>query len=324
MIDEGIKFEHCDLDANIWTNPGESGLDASGLDKATNGLDDDGNGYADDLHGWDFFHNDNSIYDPADGDNHGTHVTGTIGAKANNTADCSVEVDGGGGTVGVNWEVTIISGKFLGPGGGYLSDAVRAVEYFTTLKTKRGLNVVALNNSWGGGGYSQALHDAIIRAAKANILFIAAAGNDASNSDGRPSYPSGYNTTQGTTTEARASYDSVIAVAAIDRYGSLASFSNYGRTTVDLGAPGVEIWSTTASAMYAQYSGTSMAAPHVTAAAALYAAVYQVRNGAYPDGPTIRTALLQNTAKTGALNRKTATGGRLDISCVLSLTTCTR
>lgn len=301
VIDEGIKYDHCDLRDNVWTNP---------FDPANN-VDDDGNGLVDDIHGWDFYHNDNTVYDPGE-DNHGTHVSGTIGSAANNMA-CSVEPDGSGGSVGVNWNVTLISGKFLGPDGGYLEDAVRAVDYFTDLKARHGLNIVALNNSWGGGGYSQALHDAIIRAAKANILFIAAAGNDGRNNDAIPSYPSGYNTTRGTSTQSAASYDSVIAVAAIADNGSLASWSNWGRTTVDLGAPGVGIWSTTADAMYSQYSGTSMATPHVTGAAALYASVYPTATGAQ-----IRAALLDAATfqKTASLRYKAATNGRLDISCL--------
>lgn len=168
VIDEGIDLNHPDLAANIWTNP----LDLP------DGLDNDGNGYIDDVHGWDFFNNDSSIYDGTPGDNttdsHGTHVSGTIGALGGNAQ----------GVAGINWQVGIISGKFLGANGGTTADAVRAVDYFTDLKTRRAVNIVALNNSWGGGGYSQALHDAIIRAAKAQILFIAAAGNNGANNDG--------------------------------------------------------------------------------------------------------------------------------------------
>src|SRR5262249_48886988 len=151
IVDEGIQFSHPDLSANIWTNSGEIPGD---------GIDNDGDGYIDDIHGWDFYNNDNSIYDGTS-DDHGTHVTGTIGAAGGN----------GLGVAGVNWHVTYISAKFLGPNGGYTSDAVQAIDYMTYLKSKKGLNIVALNSSWGGGGYSQSLHDAIIRAAKADILF---------------------------------------------------------------------------------------------------------------------------------------------------------
>lgn len=307
VIDEGIRFDHGDLAANVWTNLGEIPDD---------GIDNDGDGYIDDVHGWDFYHHDATVYDVGE-DNHGTHVAGTIGARGSNTdwdGQCNC-----GGVVGVNWNVTLISAKFLGPDGGSLDDAVQAIDYFTMLKKTKGLNIVALNNSWTGGGDSQALHDAIIRAAKAGILFVAAAGNEGSNNDGVRSYPSGYSTLQGTSTESAASYESVIAVAAIDSNGALASFSNYGRTTVDLGAPGVGIWSTTASPSdwlnpYAQMSGTSMATPHVTGALALYASVYMA------SGPTsaiqarqMRTALLNTVIKTSSLNGRTVTNGRLNI-----------
>src|SRR5439155_20246401 len=160
----------------------------------------DGNGFVDDVHGWDFFEHNSSIYDGAPGnttlDSHGTHVSGTIGAIGGN----------GAGVVGVNWNVTIISTKFLGPNGGTTADAVSALNYLTDLKTRHGLNIVATNNSWGGGGYSQALHDAILRAAKAGILFVAAAGNGnafgvGQNNDTTPTYPSNYSTLVGTSTE---------------------------------------------------------------------------------------------------------------------------
>src|SRR5918992_6130168 len=144
VIDEGVMVNHPDLDANVWRNPNEV---------AGDGVDNDGNGYVDDLNGWDFAGNDSSVFDgnpPADytTDEHGTHVAGTIGAEGN-----------GAGVVGVNWDVSIVSGKFLGPNGGTTAAAIRAVDYMTALKN-RGVGIVATNNSWGGGGYSQGLHDA--------------------------------------------------------------------------------------------------------------------------------------------------------------------
>ncbi len=286
VIDEGIQFTHPDLEGQVWTNPHD----------ADDGLDNDGNGYVDDVHGWDFAGDDGSIYDGGTRgllDDHGTHVSGTIGAKANN----------GQGVVGVNWSTTLISGKFLGRRGGSLADAVKAVDYFTDLKTRHGLNIVATSNSWGGGGFSQALLDAIVRGAKANILFIAAAGNSGTDNDAEPSYPSSYDTSAG------AGYDSVIAVAAIDRTGALASFSQYGATSVDIGAPGVGVWSTTAFNGYSSYSGTSMATPHVTGGAALYASTH-----AGATAEQIKAAILGSAVPTPSLAGKTVTGGRLDVS----------
>ncbi len=238
IIDEGVDFTHPDLDANSWVNPFDP----------VDGVDNDGNGYVDDTRGWDFDANNNSVFDGT-GDDHGTHVAGTIAAEGGN----------GAGVVGVNWNVKYISAKFLGANGGTTANAIRAVDYITNLKTRHGLNIVATNNSWGGGGFSQGLLDAINRAGAANILFVAAAGNNGVNSDLTPNYPASYNASN------------VVSVAAISNTGALASFSAYGATTVDIGAPGVSVTSTLPGNTYGAYSGTSMATPHVTGAAALYA-----------------------------------------------------
>lgn len=288
VIDEGIQVTHPDLAANVWTNP---------FDPA-DGVDNDRNGYVDDVHGWDFDGNNNTVYDGGSRgslDDHGTHVAGTIGAVGGN----------GAGVAGVNWQVTMISGKFLGRRGGTTANAIRAVDYFTDLKVRHGLNIVATNNSWGGGGFSQGLLDAITRAARQNILFVAAAGNGGSDqvgddNDTTPSYPSNYNTTSG------AGWDAVIAVAAITSSGARSSFSNYGATTVDLGAPGSGVISTTALNTYSSYGGTSMATPHVTGAAALYASIYGVQ------GVAIRDAIIGSTIPTASLSGRTVTGGRLN------------
>jgi subtilisin family serine protease len=284
VIDEGIQFTHPDLAGQIWTNPYD----------LVDGIDNDGNGYKDDIHGWDFAGNDNTIYDggpKGNLDNHGTHVSGTIGAKGNTQ-----------GVVGVNWAVTIISAKFLGRNGGTTANAVKAVDYLTDLKTRHGLGIVASNNSWGGGGYSQAMYAAIDRANTADILFIAAAGNGGSNgvgdnNDNIASYPSNYN------------LPNVIAVAAINSSGGLASFSNYGLNTVHIGAPGVGIWSTVAGNGYSSYNGTSMATPHVTGAAALYKASNPGATAAF-----IKNAILSSTTPTSSLTGKCVTGGRLNVS----------
>ena len=288
IIDEGYMYTHEDLAPNAGVNPGEI---------ANNGVDDDGNGYVDDVYGWDFAGNNNSVFDGT-ADDHGTHVAGTIGGVGGN----------GKGVAGVVWNVKLLSAKFLGSRGGTTANAIKAVDYFTDLKNSQGLNIVATNNSWGGGGYSQALKDAIDRANAAGILFIAAAGNSGTNNDATASYPSGYTS------------DNVIAVASITSTGALSSFSQYGATTVDIGAPGSGIWSTVPKASgkgktatigsgYASYNGTSMATPHVTGAAALYASENPGASAAQ-----IKAAILGSAIPTSTLEGKTATGGRLNVS----------
>ncbi len=287
VIDEGAMYSHEDLEANFWTNP----FDPVG------GGDNDGNGYVDDVHGWDFAGNNNTTFDGT-GDDHGTHVSGTIGAIGGN----------GKGVAGVNWAVTIISAKFLGANGGTTANAIKAVDYITDLKTRHGLNIVATNNSWGGGGFSQGLQDAVTRADAANILFIAAAGNNSSNNDATANYPSNYPN------------PNVIAVASITSSGGLSSFSNYGATQVDIGAPGSGIYSTlpaasgkgknqTISSSYGSYSGTSMATPHVAGAAALYASTHSGASAA-----SIKSAILSSAVPTASLTGKCVTGGRLNVS----------
>jgi subtilisin family serine protease len=280
VIDEGVMASHPDLANNVWTNPFDP----------EDGIDNDGNGYVDDVRGWDFFYHDNTSFDGTE-DDHGTHVSGTIGARGANDI----------GVVGMCPRVTIIPAKFLGPSGGYTADAVLAIDYITDLKRRHGLNIVATNNSWGGGAFSQALQNAIERAGRAEILFVASAGNNASNNDASPHYPSSYPN------------DNIIAVANITRSGARDFLSNWGKTTVDLGAPGSGVWSTVPTsrggAGYASYSGTSMASPHVTGAAALYA-------NSHP-GTTalqIKAAILDAAVPTRSMEGKTTTGGRLDAS----------
>ncbi|MDP3719233.1 MAG: S8 family peptidase [Acidobacteriota bacterium] len=290
IIDEGVMRTHQDLTVNVFINPFDP----------VDGIDNDGNGYVDDIHGWDFDGNNNSTYDGTQ-DDHGTHVAGTIGAVGGNAI----------GVAGMNWQVTMIPAKFLGRRGGTTANAIKAVDYFTDLKTRHGFNIVATNNSWGGGGFSQGLLDAINRGGNANILFVAAAGNGGSdgvgdNNDTTASYPSNYQCT------ANGTYDCVIAVAAITSAGAKSGFSNYGAATVDIGAPGSGIYSTLPgkgnSSTYGSYSGTSMATPHVTGAAALFAA----RNpGA--TAAQIRSAILGSAIPTTSLANRTVTGGRLNV-----------
>ncbi|MCE2814481.1 MAG: S8 family serine peptidase [Planctomycetaceae bacterium] len=289
IIDEGLDPNHVDLQQNVWVNPNEI---------ANDGVDNDGNGRIDDVNGWDFFNNDKTIYDGGSGDTHGTHVAGTIGAVGGN----------GIGVAGVAWNVKMISAKFLGPTGGSITAAIQAIDYLTDLKVNRGVNIVATNNSWGGGGYSSALHAAIIRAANAGILFVAAAGNAGANNDTTANYPSNYSTLVGVSGTPAANYEAVIAVAATTSTGGLASFSNFGATQVDIGAPGNSILSTLPGNTYGVYSGTSMATPHVTGAIAAYAAAKPNASAA-----TIREAILKSAVPTASLAGKTVTGGRLSV-----------
>jgi hypothetical protein len=239
VIDTGVDYNHPDLAANIWANPGEV---------AGNGVDDDGNGYVDDVHGINALQDAVNKGDPMDDNRHGTHVAGTIGAVGDN----------GVGISGIAKQVKIMPIKFMDAGGsGRLSDAITAIDYMVMMKTNYGVNIVVSNNSWGGGGYSQALEMAIQRAQAAGIVFVAAAGNDAADIDLFPAYPASYEVAN------------VVAVAAIDRDQNLASFSNYGGNTVDVAAPGVAILSTLPGGGYGMLSGTSMAAPHVAGVLAL-------------------------------------------------------
>jgi subtilisin family serine protease len=299
VIDGGIQVDHPDLDVNIWTNPGETGTDETGQDKSTNGRDDDGDGLKDDVHGWDFSHQDGSVFDGEAPDEHGTHVAGTIGAAGNNAL----------GVAGVNWSITIITAKVFGATGATTDRIVEAISYFVRLK-ERGINVIAINNSWGGGPYDSSLFEAIKQAARSDILFIAAAGNYGKDNDADSFYPASYDTRTDTRSEggtAGVNYDSVIAVAAIDRDGNLPGFSDFGKTSVDLGAPGDAIISTIPGNDYGFMSGTSMATPHVTGAVALYASTHS------QTAEIIRAALLQAVIPTGSLQGKTVTGGRVNV-----------
>lgn len=228
------------------------------------------------------------------GDDHGTHCAGTIGATGNNST----------GVVGVVWSVKMLCGKFLGSNGGTTANAIKAIDYFTDLKLRHNLNLVATSNSWGGGGFSQALKDAIERANQAGILFIAAAGNSTNNNDTSPSYPASYDNSN------------IIAVASITNTGAISSFSNYGATTVDIGAPGSGIWSTVPVRKsgkivggYASYNGTSMATPHVTGAVALYKSINTSATASQ-----IKNAIMSSAIPTSSLSGKCVTGGRLNVS----------
>lgn len=215
VLDTGIDYTHVDLVDNMWVNPGEI---------PNNNIDDDGNGVVDDIYGYDSGDDDS---DPMDADEHGTHVAGTIGARGNNTE----------GVSGVNWNVKIIACKIFGENqdelAAFVSDAIECLDYLYDLKTNRGIDIVATNNSWGWlGNRSQALFEAIERQAEAGILFIASSGNDSLDTDYARDFPSTYY------------LPNLISVAASDRNDQLADFSNTGKRSVHVTAPGVDVYST--------------------------------------------------------------------------------
>jgi subtilisin family serine protease len=267
VVDTGVDYTHPDLKNNIWNNPGNVGGCPAGT------------------HGY------NAVLrtcDPLD-DNlgiwHGTHVSGTIGAQGNNSL----------GVAGVNWTSSIMGLKFLTAGGlGFTADAVAAIDFAVQAK-RQGVNLRVLSNSWGGGGYSQALADEIQLAANNDILFVVAAGNDGTDNDSAATYPCNY------------SVSNIVCVAATNDRDDMASFSNYGATSVHLGAPGVNILSTSFAGNYQSLSGTSMATPHVSGAAALILAQ------GYRTVADLKSRLLASVDHRPALSGKTVTGGRLNV-----------
>jgi hypothetical protein len=277
VLDSGIDLSHPDLIANTWKNPREL---------ATNGIDDEKNGFIDDVYGWNFLTNTNNVQD---GYGHGTHVSGIIGAVGNN----------GVGITGLGWQVALMPLKILGDNGvGTVSAALAAMSYVTMMRRDFETNIVVSNNSWGATtGASVVMRDAIAAMGAVGITFVAAAGNNASNNDIVPRYPSSYDV------------PNVIAVASSDQADSLSSFSNYGPTTVDLAAPGSLIYSTLSGGTYGYLSGTSMASPQVAGAIALL-------NTGKP-GLTVaqtRVAILSSTDVIPSMVGKTVTGGRLNIN----------
>jgi len=292
VIDSGIDYEHIDLQANIWTNPGETGGG-----KETDGIDNDGNGYKDDWRGWNFVNNNNDPMDDYSYIYHGTHVAGTIGAVGNNDT----------GVTGVNWNVKLMAVKSMNSqGGGTTANAIKAIDYST--KNEAHLS----NNSWAGPGYSQALFDAISRAKDKDKLFVAAAGNFGErlnwyDNDQTPVYPASYN------------LDNIIAVLSTDHNDCLSSFSHYGHYSVDIGAPGgsltggvEDIYSTKRGNDYQYLAGTSMATPYVAGVAAL--ALGKCPPLLYSQ---LKTRILNKSDYLSSLNNKCVSSGRVNAYSVI-------
>ncbi len=311
VIDTGVDYTHEDLVDNMWRNPGEI---------PGNGIDDDNNGYVDDIVGWDFVSNDNKPYDLTanlfemlfSGGNpgHGTHCAGNVAARGDN----------GKGIAGVAPNVKIMALRFISEKGqGTTADAIKAIKYAVDN------GALVTSNSWGSEGEdpndpdSGALKDAISYAQSKGVLFIAAAGNGHqgvgydNDRDSKPAYPASY------------PHENIISVAAINEAGQLGSFSNWGARSVDLGAPGVKVFSTvTQSVKYtdtvidipglitATWDGTSMATPHVAGAAALYWSLHPTKTW-----QEVKNAILMSVKKTSVLNGKTVSGGQLDVQSLI-------
>ena len=313
VIDTGVDYTHEDLLPNMWRNPGESGLDANGVDRSSNGIDDDQNGYIDDVVGWDFVSNDNKPFDlkgnifQGGNPGHGTHCAGNVAARGNN----------GMGISGVAPNAKIMALRFIGEKGqGSTATAIQAIKY----AVDNGAQITS--NSWGSEGEdpnypeeNQALRDAVTYAQNANVLFIAAAGNGHSgrgynnDTDDRPAYPASYK------------HDNIISVAAIDINDEFGGFSNWGVNSVDIAAPGVKVYSTVVGGDYtdmvipilkASWDGTSMAAPHVAGAAALYWSRNPEKSW-----QEVKSAIIASARKRPNMQGKLLSGGKLDVQALM-------
>lgn len=275
VIDTGVDYNHPDLKDNMWINPDEI---------PGNGIDDDGNDIVDDIYGANFIP-EQATGDPMDDVNHGTHCAGTIGAIGNNNL----------GVVGVAWNVKIMALKFLGPNGGTTTDAIEAIDY----AIEKGAHV--LSNSWGGGGFSRLLKEAIERSHQKNCVFVAAHGNDGRNTSSF--YPSSYDV------------PNIISVVASDNGDELATFSNYSKHAADIAAPGVGILSTVPGTGYKPLNGTSMATPHVAGAVAL---AWGSSAHSHLNNLEIINLIYRRADPVDAFRNITTTGKRLNIGNVMS------
>ena len=270
VIDTGIDAQHPDLKDNLWSNEGETGLDAQGRDKATNGIDDDGNGYIDDVHGWNFVFNNTNIQDDH---GHGTHIAGIIGAS------------GRAKLMGVAPDVSIMALKYFDPrkpNQDPLGATVEAIHYAIEM----GADVI--NYSGGGLSPNKLEREAIELAGKKGILFVAAAGNERSNSDERAYYPADYG------------LENILSITAIDDHSRILKSSNYGERTVHLAAPGENILSTLPGGKYAELTGTSQATAFATGVAVLLMASRQELR----DPPALIEHLMRTGEKESQLNGK--------------------
>ncbi len=285
VVDTGIDLSHPDLKANLWVNKAEL--------NGTPNVDDDGNGYVDDIHGYDFIDQDST---PEDGHSHGSHCAGTIGAVHDEL-----------GVAGVVKNATLMASKIFNARG---RTTVAAIVEAITYSADNGAHV--MSNSWGGGGASQAIKSSIEYANEKGSIFVAAAGNSSNDNDKRPNYPSNYE------------IDNMIAVAAYEESGKKAYFTSYGKKTVDVAAPGVDILSTVLNGKYAKYSGTSMATPHVSGVVALLLSMNPDFIGEKGEklvklpATKIREILIKTSTKTDALKNISVSGGRVDASKVLN------
>jgi len=278
VVDTGVLYTHPDLAANMWSAP-TSFTVTFGAQQIT---------CAAGTHGFRVINGARSCA-PVDDHFHGTHVSGTIGAVGNNNQ----------GVVGVNWTASIMALKFLSSSGsGSIADAIDVIAFARQAKQIFGAqaNVRVLNNSWGGGGFSQAMLNEINAANQADMLFVAAAGNDNANNNLIPFYPANYNA------------PNVVSVAATTITDARSSFSNYGSSTVHLGAPGSNVYSTTLNNSYTYASGTSMASPHVAGAAALILSVCNLNTAG------LKANILNNVDPIASMAGMTITGGRLDVN----------
>jgi len=265
IIDSGVNVDHEDFDPSLFVNTKEIN---------NNGIDDDQNGYIDDYYGWNAVDSNTALYDPY---NHGNGIAGVIGAKSNNSI----------GIAGLNWKVKIVPVKFIGGNGGGTTDiAIKSIDYAVS----RGAKII--NLSWGGYNDSPLLKEVMERCRKLGVLFIAASGNEKNDNDIKPFYPASFE------------LDNIISVGSISFHKALSDFSNFGKKTVHVLAPGESILTTVSTARYGYQKGTSFAAPQITGVAALIWAQYP--DWSYQE---VKNFIMQKCVQSDDLKEKVLCGG---------------